>query len=161
MRDPSGEREHRPARRPVRDRRAATRQHSQPDRRRRPRVFRPFDGRPRGGSQHRPVVVESWWFRPRDLELIRAGVRDARTVEVWCDVDPALARQRFAARHRPALHEDADRLAQDWDRWAADGEPLGLGPVVRVDTSTPVDVAGVLDRIARSTAGTGPEPPRN
>ena len=106
------------------------------------------------------VLVESWWFRPRDLEFVRAGVRDARTVEVWCDVDPALARQRFAARHRPALHEDADRLAQDWDSWAAEGEPLGLGPVVRVDTSTPVDVAGVLDRIARSTAGTGSPNPR-
>ena len=94
------------------------------------------------------VLVESWWFRPRDLEFVRTGVRDARTVEVWCDVDSAVARQRFAARHRPALHEDAARLAQDWDRWAAQAEPLRLGPVVRVDTSTTVDVARALARIS-------------
>lgn len=97
------------------------------------------------------VLAESWWFRPRDLEFVRAGVRDARVVEVWCDVDPALARERFAARHRPALYEDARRLAEDWDRWAAQAEPLGLGPVVRVDTSTAVDVTAVLAEIGCDT----------
>lgn len=92
------------------------------------------------------VVVESWWFRPRDLEFARTGLSStgaSRSAEVWCDVDPALARQRYAARQRSALHDDAARLARDYDHWAAHAEPLGLGPVVRVDTGHAVDLAGL------------------
>ena len=88
------------------------------------------------------VVVESWWFRPRDLRFAEAGLRSvgaAQAVEVWCDVPADVARGRYAARARAALHEDARRLAEDWDDWAARAEPLALTPVVRVDTSRPVD----------------------
>jgi predicted kinase len=88
------------------------------------------------------VVVESWWFRPRDLRFAEAGLRSvgaAHAVEVWCDVPADVARDRFAARARAALHEDARRLAEDWDDWAARAEPLALTPVVWVDTRRPVD----------------------
>ncbi|WP_412752854.1 AAA family ATPase [Krasilnikovia sp. M28-CT-15] len=89
------------------------------------------------------VVVDSWWFRPRDLAhahagLLRAGATTA--VEVWCDVPPDVARARYVARRRAALHADAQRLATDWADWAARGEPLALGPVLRVDTSRRVDL---------------------
>ncbi|MGY2063871.1 AAA family ATPase, partial [Nocardia gipuzkoensis] len=75
------------------------------------------------------VVVDSWWFRPRDLEFARAGLalaRAPRAVEIWCDTTPATARERYAGRLRASLHEDRRRLAEDWDRWAAEGIPLGL-----------------------------------
>jgi len=89
------------------------------------------------------VVLDSWWFRPRDLEYVRAGLARsgaASIVEVWCAVPPELARARYVARQRPAYYADADRLVTDWPRWAAEAEPLALGPVIRVDTSAPVDL---------------------
>jgi predicted kinase len=92
------------------------------------------------------VVVDSWWFRPRDLAYARDGLaRSGATasVEVWCDVPPELARSRFVARRRPEVHRDTERLAGEWAGWAAAAEPLALGPVIRVDTSRPVDL-GVL-----------------
>lgn len=92
------------------------------------------------------VVVESWWFRPRDLRFAAAGVRSvgaARTVEIWCDVPAGVARSRFAARVRSALHDDARRLVEDWDDWAARAEPLALTPVLKVDTSGPVELNSV------------------
>lgn len=49
------------------------------------------------------VVVESWWFRPRDLGYVRAGLdRCSATavVEIWCDVPSALARLVLRALDR-------------------------------------------------------------
>jgi hypothetical protein len=57
-----------------------------------------------------------------------------------------VARGRYATRARAALHEDARRLAEDWDDWAARAEPLALTPVVRVDTRRPVEP----DQLART-----------
>jgi predicted kinase len=60
------------------------------------------------------VLLESWWFRPRDLAFAEEGLRRARArtiVEIWCEVPPELARDRFAARTRDnALYQDAQRL---------------------------------------------------
>jgi predicted kinase len=92
------------------------------------------------------VVVESWWFRPRDLRFAEIEIRSvgaARAVEIWCDVPAEVARQRYATRVRSPLHDDARRLARDWDAWAAGAEPLGLTPVLRADTSRPVDLGSL------------------
>ena len=106
------------------------------------------------------VVVESWWFRPRDLRFVDAELRAvgaARAVEVWCDVPAAVARGRYAMRVRSALHDDARRLAEDWDEWAARAEPLALTPVVKVDTSRPVDLDSLAHAVRRElAAGGGP-----
>lgn len=100
------------------------------------------------------VLVESWWFRPRDLTFARAGVATSgasTVVEAWCDVDPALARQRYAVRHRSAVHEDERRLGEDVDHWATAAEPLALGPVVRVATGGSVDVDAVVSDLLAAT----------
>lgn len=92
------------------------------------------------------VVVESWWFASRDLRFVEAGIATAapaRVVEIWCDPGVDVARERYARRDRDALHEDVGRLERDWERWAAEGRPLGVGPVVSVDTSITVDVKNV------------------
>jgi predicted kinase len=105
------------------------------------------------------VVMESWWFRPRDLRFVEAGLRSvgaARAVEVWCDVPAEVARSRFAARVRPALHDDARRLAEDWDEWAARAEPLGLTPVVNVDTSNPVEPSQLARTVRQELAAPVP-----
>lgn len=96
------------------------------------------------------VVVDSWWFRPRDLEQARAGLsRSGATAsaEIWCDVPAEVARARYVARKRHAVHTDAEKLATEWAGWAAAAEPLGLGPVIRVDTAGPVDLPALRDRV--------------
>ena len=101
------------------------------------------------------VVVESWWFRPRDLRFAEVELRSvgaARAVEVWCDVPAEVARERYATRVRSPLHEDARRLAQDWDAWAAGAEPLALTPVLRVDTGRPVNVSALAGAVRRELA---------
>jgi predicted kinase len=96
------------------------------------------------------VVVDSWWFRPRDLEQTRQGVTRSgakATVEVWCDVPAELARARYVARKRHTVHADAEKLATEWAGWAATAEPLALGPVIRIDTSRTIDIGTLSDRV--------------
>lgn len=97
------------------------------------------------------VVLDSWWFRPRDLTLTIAAWRrcgEPALVEIWCEVPAELARSRVLARVRHPVHEDARRLATSWDDWTRRGEPLAIGKVVRVDTSVDVDIAAVLPHLA-------------
>ncbi|MFB8278755.1 AAA family ATPase [Nocardia colli] len=98
------------------------------------------------------VVIDSWWFRPRDLLFAEAGIEmsgAAGVVEVWCEVPTDVARARYASRQRAAMYGDEQRLADDWDVWAEQGVPLGVGPVVRVDTAQSVDYADLAARIER------------
>ncbi|MEV0358754.1 AAA family ATPase [Nocardia sp. NPDC050697] len=111
------------------------------------------------------VVVDSWWFRPRDLHFARAGLdrcAAARAVEVWCDVPAETARRRYADRRRPAFYQDRQQLAEHWDTWAAHAEPLGLTPAVRVDTAGPVDSLLLAERVLAAADRTpaGAFPPR-
>lgn len=97
------------------------------------------------------VVVESWWFRPRDLGFVEAGLcrcGEPPLVEVWCDVPAEIARARVVARRRGPMYEDAQRLADCWEDWAARAEPLSIGRVVRVDTSADVEISAVVRQIA-------------
>ncbi|MFE6969347.1 AAA family ATPase [Isoptericola sp. NPDC057653] len=107
------------------------------------------------------VVIESWWFRPRDLDHALRGLATAgadAVVEVWCDVPPDVARERFEARAaaRHPVHADGRDLAADWARWAEHGAPLALGPVLRVDTGGPVDVTLLAHRVAAVLSGRDP-----
>ena len=101
------------------------------------------------------VVIDSWWFAPRGREFARRGIAQAaadRAVEVWCDATEPVARARYANRHRPSYYHDAQRLVTHWDTWARAAAPLGLTPVVTVDTTRPVDYTALADRIDRVTA---------
>ncbi|MGW6727233.1 AAA family ATPase [Nocardia sp. NPDC055029] len=96
------------------------------------------------------VVVDSWWFKPRDLQFAAAGIKQSGAdlvVEVWCDVPAEVARVRYASRRRTVLHRDEQRLAEDWTVWAEQAEPLGLMPTVVIDTTRPVDCADLARRI--------------
>lgn len=102
------------------------------------------------------VVVDSWWFRPRDLEQARAGIARSgarATVEIWCDVPAGQARARYVARKRHSVHADAEKLATEWAGWAAAAGPLALGPVIRVDTAEPVDVRALGARVRAALWG--------
>jgi hypothetical protein len=90
--------------------------------------------------------------------LARAGVIPETTHEVWCDIPPDLARQRYRGRaaarhpvHRDTIVDPEQRFAA----WAQLAEPIGAGTVHRVDTSGPVDVAALAARIRAAARRAG------
>jgi len=97
------------------------------------------------------VVVESWWYRPRDLEHARRGAALSGApaiTEVWCEVRAETARARYEQRVRHSIHTmDPATADATWAEWSERGAPLDLGTTVRVDTETAVDVAGLADLI--------------
>lgn len=93
----------------------------------------------------RGAVVEGW-FAPY-ADAVRRGLARAGAgaiLEVWCRCPVEEARRRYVARtgHRHPVHFDTGRL-DDWDAWAERAAPLGLGPVLEVDTAVATDVAAV------------------
>lgn len=68
---------------------------------------------------------------------------DAAIVEVFCRVPPAVATQRYAARHRHPGHCDAER-AHEVATWAEQSAPLNIGPVLEVDTTQRVDLPAII-----------------
>jgi predicted kinase len=97
------------------------------------------------------VILESWWFKPRDLDYVRAGIRrcaSPASIEIWCDVPAWLARERYRNRRRAGLHDDDRHLAVSWPRWAAEAQPLGVATKIMVRTDRPTDVVGVAGEIS-------------
>lgn len=94
------------------------------------------------------AVLESSWRR--DVRpLVEAGLRRAGlagAAEVWCEAPTPLLRARFDQRWSSshAIHGAAPDEAE-WAQMIERAEPLWLGPVLRVDTSDAVDVAGVVE----------------
>jgi predicted kinase len=95
------------------------------------------------------AVLESTW--PDNTRhfvvqgLARAGSPPA--AEIWCDVPLETARQRFEARHpRHPIH-GALLTDDEWAHWRRTARPLELGPVLRVDTTRPVDAQAITDWI--------------
>lgn len=97
------------------------------------------------------AVLDSTWF---DYALPLARALPGRLVEVHCTVPLELARARYRARagHRHAGHFDDAR--SDHELWGAPSRPPGLGPVVMVDTSGPVDIAELIAAMAQVLTST-------
>jgi predicted kinase len=109
----------------------------------------------------RDAVLVSFWRHPGAEGASGTPclwVRDlaAEIVEVHCACPPALAVARFKSRARHKAHRDDERahaeLHAQFSGLAARG-PLGFAPLIRVDTSSPPDVAGLVDRILAVTSG--------
>jgi predicted kinase len=92
-------------------------------------------------------VLEANFHRSSARQSI--GKLPGRSVEVFCRCPREVARARYRARAggRATGHFDADRT--DDDLWHPEvDEPIAGGwSVVEVDTSGPVDVAELLDRL--------------
>jgi predicted kinase len=101
------------------------------------------------------AVLDSTWF---DYAIPHARALPGQLIEVHCAVPPELARARYRARvgHRHAGHLDAAR--SDQELWGEPSRPLGLGPVVMVDTSGPVDITELAATVARVLGGTRGRP---
>jgi glucokinase len=77
------------------------------------------------------VVIESFWFPPRDEQFTRDGIARSgatKVVEVWCE----------------GPTEFGDR---------AGAQPIALWPVVRVDTTTAVDFDTLMPELASYLLG--------
>jgi glucokinase len=98
------------------------------------------------------AVVETWLDPTRDdADRARAALQATGISPVWelmCDCPAEVAVARYAARVRHPGHLPPDEETLDRIRRAAPLlVPLGLGPVIRVDTTQPVDLGPILARL--------------
>ncbi len=95
-----------------------------------------------------PVVIDTWLeHAARDITvagLARAGIDVC--VEVWCHADAAIVRDRFSLRRRHSGHYDTE-IDERQEAWLLEARPLGIGIVTDVDTTGPVDVAALAERV--------------
>ncbi|WIB26140.1 AAA family ATPase [Curtobacterium sp. MCSS17_015] len=110
------------------------------------------------GAVENGVVVDAVWLPSRDRAFLEAGLTTAgspRAVEVWCDVDRATAEERLRDRYDPGtlpvrhdVHGDLASVLAFWDEHGVAVGPVGVTPVVRVDTARPYDVGVLVQEIA-------------
>jgi glucokinase len=91
------------------------------------------------------AILESSW--PTDTRhFVVDGLRRAGCqlpVEIWCDVPLETARRRYEERHpRHPIHGEV-LTDTEWERRRQTARPLGIGPVLRVDTTKAVDAEAV------------------
>jgi predicted kinase len=91
----------------------------------------------------RGAVLESTFY-PETIGALRT--LSGRFVEVRCSVPREVALTRYRARKRHPGHFETART--DEELWSPDLlEPLGLGPVIVVDTTTPVAVPALAAQV--------------
>ena len=91
------------------------------------------------------MVIEANFHPPSDIELGKLRGLGARMVEVHCACPPEVAHARYNARSRHEVHQGTRPLSamDKYDR------PVGIGPLITVDTTVPVDVASVAAEVRR------------
>jgi predicted kinase len=90
------------------------------------------------------AVLDSTWF---DYARPLVAALPGRVVELRTALPVEVARERYRARagRRHTGHLDLERTEDElWGRPVA---PLGVGPLVEVDTSGPVDVPALAARL--------------
>src|SRR5690242_10144054 len=98
------------------------------------------------------AVVDSTWF-PYAVPLVRG--LPGPVVEIRCRVGLDVARRRYRDRRRDPRHLDAERT--EGELWGAEVAPLGVGPLLEVDTGGPVDVRAVADAVRAALAAASPQ----
>lgn len=94
------------------------------------------------------AVIDSTWF-PYAEPLVRA--LPGPFVEIRCRVPVEIARQRYRDRQRDERHLDAERTEQEL--WGEEVAPLGVGPLITVDTTGTVDVSALAETVRRQATG--------
>ena len=87
------------------------------------------------------AVIDSTWF-PYSLPLVLD--LPGPFVEVRCRIPIGLAQERYRRRTRDERHLDG--LRSEAELWGEDLAPLGVGPLVEVDTTERVDFSALADR---------------
>jgi predicted kinase len=88
------------------------------------------------------AVLDSTWF---DYTQRLVAELDGPVVEVRCHASLDVVRARYRERRRDERHLDERRSGAEL--WGSEVPPLGAGPLVDVDTSGPVDVPALAERI--------------
>jgi len=91
------------------------------------------------------AVLDSTWFGYSE-PLVRQ--LPGRIIEVRCHVLVALARERYGVRVANRHSGHLDERRSENELWGEPSEPLGVGPLITVDTSGPVDISALLTAIA-------------
>jgi predicted kinase len=107
-------------------------------------------------AAHCPHVVLEANFRPKSAyERAKIAALDGQIVEVHCWCPPEEVARRFAqraatTRHHPAhvLKELTPDMLAEYDR------PVGIGSVLAVDTSAPVDIEALARRVRMAFTAT-------
>jgi predicted kinase len=91
------------------------------------------------------MVIEANFPPHSDEALGRLRGLGGRTVEVHCACPAEVAHARYNARSRHEVHQGTLPLSamDKYDR------PVGVGPLITVDTTRPVDVAAVAAEVRR------------
>jgi predicted kinase len=100
-----------------------------------------------------PAVVIEANFRPYSAHergrLSSLAAPDGRLVEVHCQCPAELAVVRYNARERHSVHVLTTMYVSDMAEY---DRPVGLGDLVTVDTTGPVDVGAVAARVRMCSA---------
>jgi len=97
------------------------------------------------------VILEANFRSQSPYECQRVLALSPRPVEVYCRVPIAVAAERYAQRGASASHHPvhvARTLPVEAFREFQD--PLGVGPVIEVDTSRQVDIPGLAGEVSRA-----------
>lgn len=93
------------------------------------------------------AVIEANFRWGSELERARLHELDAAIVELHCTCPADELTRRFAERARTA-HAAHPLRALTPELIAACNRPMGVGPVVEVDTARPVDLPAVMGQLA-------------
>jgi predicted kinase len=93
------------------------------------------------------AVLDSTWF---DYTRPLVAALPGPVVELRCVVPREVARSRYYARaaDRHAGHLDLER--DETELWGEPVRPLGVGPLVEVDTTGPVDLPAIAAELRRA-----------
>ena len=90
-----------------------------------------------------------WTGHEHQNDMLRRLSAGGKLVEVYCTAPREEIMRRFRERHaaggRHAVHPDPELTLERWE--AHFRAPIGIGHVLEVDTSTPVDVARVAAEV--------------
>ena len=95
------------------------------------------------------MVIEANFDPHNDEALGQLRGLGDRTVEVHCACPAAVAHARYNAQSRHEVHRKTLPLSEidKYDR------PVGVGPLITVDTTRPVDVAAIAAEVRRLHTG--------
>jgi hypothetical protein len=92
------------------------------------------------------MVIEANFHPDSDEALGKQRGLGGRTVEVHCACHAEVAHARYNARSRHEVHQRTLPLSAMKN---TTDPPVGIGPLITVDTTRPVDVAAVAGKVRR------------
>lgn len=101
-------------------------------------------------AAHSPQVVLEANFRPHsEYEREKLKSLSGRLVEVYCWCPPEVATQRYETRAATPAHHPAHVTPKLDPKYLEEfDQPMGLGPLIRVDTTLPTDIRGIADEVS-------------